>query len=339
MTIKEIAKLANTSPATVSLALNDRPGVSPVTKERILRIAEEQGYAHRRKTPALSPTSGLIRMVAVSKPNSSDIHNFRTSFFAEITNSIQRRAAELGYSMLYTVIPHEGFIQAIQQEEFKQPAQGIILIGTYLEEEEIQLLERLTLPVIVLDRACFLTRVNSIGINNYGGAYQAVKELLVNGHREIGYVHSSSAVFNLTERYRGFVDALTSHGLPVRPEHCFQCNSYIDNGVDALTRQLESSPGLPTAFFCGNDYVAFALISALNRLGLSVPQDVSVVGFDDVPECIITNPQLTTVRVHRAGLAEAAVNRLHELLTGSGPAPQDILVDVGLVRRHSIRSL
>lgn len=334
MTVNEIAKLANTSPATVSLALNNKPGVSPATRERILKIVAEQGYTPRRKNSSAS--NKLIKLVAVSKPNSSNIHNFRTSFFAEITNYIQRRCSELGYSMLYSIIPHEDFIRDILSDESRQPSCGIILIGTYLDDKEIETLSQLSLPFIVLDRGATLSSVNTVSINNYRGAYRAVEELLRFGHKQIGYVRSSSLVFNLQERYHGFSDALTAHGLTLEKAHQFQCNSYIDNGIDLLKGHLSACPSLPSAFFCENDYVAFALISALNSLNLSTPRDISVIGFDDVPECIMTTPQLTTLHVDRKALAYAAVNRLHEILNTHSSTSQSITVDVILVRRNSV---
>lgn len=334
MTVNEIAKLANTSPATVSLALNNKPGVSPATRERILKIVSEHGYIPRKKSTPQS--NQLIKLVAVSKPNSSNIHNFRTSFFAEITNYIQRRCSELGYSMLYSIIPHEDFIRDVLSDESRQLSSGIILIGTYLDEKEVEMTKQLSVPFIILDRGSTLTSVNTVNINNYRGAYRAVEELIQSGHREIGYIRSSSLVFNLQERFHGFSDALERNGLILDKACLFQCNSYIDNGVDILKEQLENCNSLPTAFFCENDYVAFALISALNKMGLSTPGDISVIGFDDVPECIMTTPQLTTLHVDRKALAYAAVNRLNEILNTHGSTTQSIMVDTTLVRRNSV---
>ena len=118
MTINELAKLAQTSPATVSLALNNRPGVSPVTRQRILDIAASEGYISRKRE--IAPDKKIIKLIAVSKPNTSDVHNFRTSFFADIINWVQKRCSQFNYSMLYSIIPHNDFIATINSSEAEQ---------------------------------------------------------------------------------------------------------------------------------------------------------------------------------------------------------------------------
>lgn len=339
MTLNEIAKLACTSPSTVSLAINNRPGVSPSTREKIMQIVAECGYLSRKKEAVTVTPRKLMKLIAVSKPNTSDIHNFRTSFFAEIINSIQNKCSELNYSMMYSIVPHDNFIEEIKNSEISQPSDGIILIGTYLSDSEVDQLENLSFPLVLLDRSCQLSYINSVCINNYMGAYNAVSELISCGHKKIGYVRSSSSVSNLAERHQGFAAALAYNKISIPSEFFFSCNSYIADGVDMLCQQLQHAPSLPTAFFCENDYIALSLISALNIIGLAAPNDFSVIGFDDVPECIITTPQLTTVHVDRQALAFAAVNRLHELITSSNTTTQYTLINVNLVKRSSVNVL
>ncbi len=338
MTIDEIAKLAQTSSATVSLALNNRPGVSAVTRERILQIAAESGYISKKKEAAA--TKKTIRLVAVSKPDTSNIHNFCTSFFADIINCIQCRCGELGYSMLYFVIPHNDFLTSLKQYEQAQPSMGTLLIGTYLNDKEVDLLQTLDGNVVLLDRNCPLNTLDTVGINNYMGAYKSAVRLIELGHKNIGYVQSSSRVANLAERFQGFRQALSDYRLSLPETSVFHINSYVPGSMELMCQKLQACRELPTAFFCENDYNALCLISSLNRLGYHVPDDFSVIGFDDVPECIITDPQLTTVRVDRRALAYAAVDRLHALIQGGSPAvTQGISLNVELVQRDSAKSL
>lgn len=334
MTINELAKLAQTSPATVSLALNNRPGVSPVTKQRILDIAASEGYISRKKEN--SPDKKNIRLIAVSKPNTSDVHNFRTSFFADIINWVQKRCSQFNYSMLYSTIPHNDFIATINNSEALQPSDGIILLGTYLDDSEIDSLTEISTPLVVLDRNCKLAKLNSVGINNYMGAYASVSSLIELGHERIGYLSSSSSVANLEERNHGYADALFDKHLDIYQDSYFHCNSYISDGVWLLGQQLAKCKSLPTAFFCENDYNALCLISALTRLGMRIPEDISVIGFDDVPECIIASPQLTTVHVDRKAMAYTAVDLLHSMITGSDiDITKNICINVSLVERAS----
>lgn len=334
MTIKDLAKLTNTSPATVSLALNGKAGVSGTTRERIIKAAEENGYILPKRTAALP--SSIIRLVAVSKPNTSGIHNFRTTFFAEIINYIQTRCSELNYSMIYSMVPHSDFLQSILNLETIQPSCGIIVLGTYLESSEVPLLQQLPVPFVLLDRNCTIHNLNSVSINNFSGAYLAVEKLISCGHTRIGYISSSPNVYNLEERRSGFLSALRTHELSLAPQDIIPTNSYSSDGVQRLKAALSDRSDIPTAFFCENDYTALSLVSALIQLGYSVPGDVSVIGFDDVPECSLTTPPLSTVHVDRQALATAAVDRLHLLMTSPNITSQSILVNVSIRMRASV---
>ena len=334
MTIKDLAKLTNTSPATVSLALNGKAGVSGTTRERIIKAAEENGYILPKRTAALP--SSIIRLVAVSKPNTSGIHNFRTTFFAEIINYIQTRCSELNYSMIYSMVPHSDFLQSILNLETIQPSCGIIVLGTYLESSEVPLLQQLPVPFVLLDRNCTIHNLNSVSINNFSGAYLAVEKLISCGHTRIGYISSSPNVYNLEERRSGFLSALRTHDLSLAPQDIIPTNSYSSDGVQRLKAALSDRSDIPTAFFCQNDYTALSLVSALIQLGYSVPGDVSVIGFDDVPECSLTTPPLSTVHVDRQALATAAVDRLHLLMTSPNITSQSILVNVSIRMRASV---
>lgn len=334
MTIKDLAKLTNTSPATVSLALNGKAGVSGTTRERIIKAAEENGYILPKRTAALP--SSIIRLVAVSKPNTSGIHNFRTTFFAEIINYIQTRCSELNYSMIYSMVPHSDFLQSILNLETIQPSCGIIVLGTYLESSEVPLQQQLPVPFVLLDRNCTIHNLNSVSINNFSGAYLAVEKLISCGHTRIGYISSSPNVYNLEERRSGFLSALRTHDLSLAPQDIIPTNSYSSDGVQRLKAALSDRSDIPTAFFCENDYTALSLVSALIQLGYSVPGDVSVIGFDDVPECSLTTPPLSTVHVDRQALATAAVDRLHLLMTSPNITSQSILVNVSIRMRASV---
>jgi DNA-binding LacI/PurR family transcriptional regulator len=339
MTIDEIAKLAKTSSATVSLALNNRPGVSPSTRQKILAIASETGYLSKHKQEKQTPRK-MIKLVAVSKPDTSGIHNFRTSFFAEIINCVQSRCALWGYSLTYSIVSHENIVSALKDGEVGQTAAGLILIGTYLNDDEVAALSGLEKKMVLLDRNCSLTDMDTVGINNYMGAYRGAVYLIEAGHRNIGSIQSASRVANLEERRQGFLDALKDHQLSLLPEASFLSNSYLQNSAEVLQGKLQKLKTMPTAFFCENDYNALCLISALNKANYRVPEDVSVVGFDDVPESVIVTPQLTTIRVNREALAYAAVDRLHAIISSEKEqSSQHILINVDLVCRESARIL
>lgn len=335
MTIDEIARIAGTSTATVSLALNNRPGVNAETRQRILAIADETGYLAAKKE-AKRNVSQIVKLIAVSKPETSGIHNFRTSFFAEMINSIQSQCAMLGYSMIYSIVRHESLFAQLREDESRQPSAGIILLGTYLNDDEVGHLAEMNEKILILDRNAMLTPVDTVCINNYMGAFRGAEYLIGLGHREIGYIQSATRVSNLKERRSGFQAALEVHGIGFAEQAVFSNNSYQSDGASQLRRRLEDCGHLPTAFFCENDYNALCLISALHQMEKRVPEDVSVIGFDDVPECSIVVPQLTTVHVDREELARAAVRRIHDMIGEKVQSvSQHIMLDVKLIERSS----
>ncbi|MEG0750644.1 MAG: LacI family DNA-binding transcriptional regulator [Oscillospiraceae bacterium] len=336
MTIDEIAKIANTSKATVSLALNNKPGVNADTRKRILDIAARVGYVIKKRvsSSALKHT-GLLKLIAVRKPETSGIHNFGTSFFAELINSIQGRCAALGYNLVYTTLDFDDFVSDIWRQELSQPCDGILLIGTYLDESEIAAVSTLNTRLVVVDHSTLFEPVNTVVMNNFMGSYVAAKHLISLGHRNIGYLRSVTRISNLEERSRGFFKAASDFSLAFDENNIFSVNSYLSHSVDNLCDLLKGRGQLPDAFFCENDYNAICLVSALTRLGYAIPHDISVIGFDNVPETRMMNPRLTTVAVDRNAIGVTAVNRLHQMITKEDNISLSILVDVKLIERDS----
>ncbi|MEN6291976.1 MAG: LacI family DNA-binding transcriptional regulator [Methanobacterium sp.] len=337
MTIDEIAKLANTSKATVSLALNNKPGVNPETRKKILEIASSLGYVHKKRVqPNTSHKTNVIKLIAVLKPETSGIHNFSTSFFAELINSIQSRCAALGYNLVYTAIPHDNFVSTIHNQESSQQSDGIILIGTYLSENEISSIRKINDYLVVVDYSYSQESINTVVMNNFLGGYLAASFLLDLGHKNIGYISSNIRISNLVERSRGFFIAFTNRNEPFDESNIFSINSYHSHSVEDLSDILSVQKSMPSAFFCETDYNAICLVSALTKLGFNVPNDVSVVGFDNVPETRMKNPCLTTINVDKRAIGIFAVNRLYELITSQDKCTSlSILVNVNLIKRDS----
>lgn len=336
VTIDEIAKRANVSKATVSLALNNRPGVNPQTRQKILDIANENGYTAHRKPRGKGGVKQTVKLVAVLKPGTSGIHNFDTSFFAELINSVEARCRQLGYELIYTTVPQRDFVSVLQEQEEHQRSTGMILIGTYLSDEEIESVRLLNPHLVVVDREALQTSVDTVVMNNFMGGYRAAAYLMELGHRNIGCIRSSVRVSNLEERSRGFTKALKDFGVEFKEENAVYINSYQRDSAETLSGMLAKMERLPSAFFCENDYNALCLLGALYNLGHRVPQDVSVIGFDNVPESSIVTPHLTTVNVDKKALGRTAVNRLHTMISG---ADTDVtlnqMLSVDLILRDS----
>ena len=337
ITIEKIAEMANTSKATVSLALNNKPGVNPETRKKILEIAESEGYVLRkRKAAQVSLEKRVIHLIALTKPEITSIHNFGTSFFAELINSIQSRCKSLGYNLIYKSFPCDEFISAIAKQQSDEQYDGMIIIGTYLNKTEIDAICELSTKMVIVDRSLTKTSVNAVTTNNFMGGYQAADHLINLGHRNIGYISSLLRVSNLEERERGFLKALSDNDLTLCRDNFLTVNGYRANSLETLSVQLSELTNMPSAFFCENDYTAICLIGALGKLDYKIPNDISVVGFDNVPESNIISPALTTINVDRSVLGFASVDRLHQLITNDNcETTLNTQINVNLVIRDT----
>lgn len=340
MKIEDIANLASTSKATVSLALNNKPGVSPETKAKILQICKEYNYTPKHyKKNNVHTVSNIIRLVAVLKPDTSAIHNFGTSFFTELINGIENNCNLLGYNLVYSSISYSDFPSKIKEQEALNQSAGIILIGTYLSKDEIEKVISINSCVVLLDCLYEHKSFNTVCINNFMGGFYAATHLISLGHKNIGYIQSTVRIPNLSERMRGFVRALEENNLSLLDDYVFSINSYMDSSVSVLRDKLKLSSSLPSSFFCETDYNAICLLGALNELGISVPKEVSIVGFDDVPETNIIFPRITTIHVKKDIMAKLIVSRINEMIVDKNSNDTvKTLVDVSLVVRDSTSS-
>ena len=178
-------------------------------------------------------------------------------------------------------------------------------------DKDFALFKDLRQPVVFLDSCFPYENQDFVLINNIQGAYIATKHLIDEGHEQIGYLQSSVYINNFGEREQGFVQALMNHNLAVDRSLWYQLEPTLDGAyrdMQAVLARGNYKP--PTSFFADNDIIAFGAMSALKEFGIRIPQDVSIVGFDDMPYCEISDPKLTTIHVNKQQLGAAAVKRL-----------------------------
>ncbi|MCM3217693.1 LacI family DNA-binding transcriptional regulator [Niallia taxi] len=337
MKINDIAQIAEVSKSAVSLALNGKPGVSQETRQKIIRIAEENGYNPKSfsKTKTNS-TSKIFRFIACTHTGIITEQYQSQSFFMELINNIDQSLSSKGYSLIISSINIDSLEQEIMNLEKQQSSSGILLLGTNLTEGQIKTVANLQSNLVVLD-TCFETLdINFIVMNNVIGGYQAGKHLVELGHSEIGYAESISRMYNFDSRRRGFQKAMEENGLRIKPEHTFQM-SPTDLSIqhDFTQSILELKDNLPTAIFCECDYMAISVIKTLNELDLQVPEDISVIGFDNIMESQIVSPELTTIHVKKDKIASLAVEKLIREIDYQEEDKMKIFIDTELVKRRS----
>ncbi|WP_123041134.1 LacI family DNA-binding transcriptional regulator [Cohnella candidum] len=343
MKLDDIARLAGVSKAAVSLALNGKPGIGPETRERILQIANEHGYQPKTKTAPRDQQAGSITFLVFANSGIVLEQYYQQPFFRELIHFIEERCRAHGYSLLFSSVDMLNVQEGIRKVTDEKRSDGVILLGTNLNKELLeQVTDSMSTPFVVLD-TCFETLpIPFIQINNVMGGYQAGKHLCGLGHRDIGYIASDIRIRNFDDRRVGFMQALRETRVELDEEKVFSVAPTILSSQDELKKQLsaylDKGLALPAALFCECDYIAISAIKSLTELGFRVPNDVSVVGFDNISEAMIVSPELTTVHVEKERMAHLAVDLLIESIVSGAAVTSKIMVDTQFIERMSSRA-
>jgi len=334
LNIKTIAKLARVSTSAVSIALNGKPGVSEKTRNNILRIAREVEYRHRALPDPLAVKT--VQFVACVDGDIIGDDMSRSPFFVDLVRNIEREARHLGYACMISTVPISAAAKQIERMRAPFANAGLILLGTNIENPQLEALAAIAKHVVVVDTLAVGTHLNTVAINNRQGAMLAAQHLLDLGHHSIGYGCGGKRISNFEEREIGFRDALAAVGISFAESNRFPLPSDIKGAATTFSEQLSDRKGnMPTAIFCDNDYMAIGLIKALSAAGYRVPKDCSIIGFDNINEGRVISPELTTIHVPVDQISKRAVERLVELLNGSDGPPIKQIVDTSLVIRDS----
>lgn len=312
MTYKEIAKQLNISPASLSLILNNKPGVSDATRTHVIASIKEMGLEHLIKKAPAAPSSNLCFLIYKRHGEILDLH----PFFLLLMESIEQQARSFGCNLLLCTIDKRKPMQPQIAHLNELDAKGIILFGTEMQDDDMDAFCSLPIPLVVMDNDLTRLACNTISINNQMGTYQAIEHLVRLGHRSIGYLKSRIRINSFRERHQGYESALAHFGLHFAEEHIFVV-SYTEEGSYRDMKQYLEADGertLPEAFVCDDDTIAVGAMRALKEHGYRIPEDISIIGFNDRPSCEDTVPPLTSVNVSKHALAEETVNELIRLI-------------------------
>jgi LacI family transcriptional regulator len=339
--IEDIANLTGVSKSAVSLALNGKPGVSPETRERILQVSEQLGYTSRKRSgSAKDAAPGTITFLVFASSGLVEDHYYQQPFFRELLHHIEERCRNRGYTLRFATASADSILSDARHFESDQSSEGVIVLGTNLNRSQAADVLRMLGPhVVVLDNCFDTVDASFVQINNMLGAYQAGEHLYELGHRQIGYIASDARIHNFDERRNGFIYALKERGIEIGEERTFVVAPTILSSQESLKTQLadylRNGGVMPTALFCECDYIAISAIKTLSELGYRVPEQVSVVGFDNIAEAQVVTPELTTVHVEKERLAHLAVDLLVDNLKQERSVRLKVTVDTRLVVRQS----
>jgi LacI family transcriptional regulator len=308
-TIRDIADLAGVSIATVSRVLNDRPDVAPDTRETVLQVVREHGFNRSRTARGLS--RGRTGFVGLTLPLVAD------AYFGPILSGAAEALYEADLRIVLSPTLHEHDREVSLLERLvSESTDGAILILPEESEDELKALQALGYPFVVVDpRERPPDGIPCVAAMHASGAKQATEHLLGLGHRRIAAIAGQEHWYATEERLLGMRAALAGAGILADPQLIRFSNWQEPSGVLAA-EVLLSLPEPPTAIFAFNDNVAIGALNAARARGLRIPDDLSIVGFDDTAQATIIRPQLTTVRQPLAELGRTGVSLLTRLIEG-----------------------
>jgi DNA-binding LacI/PurR family transcriptional regulator len=331
-TIYDVAKLANVSTTTVSKVLSNTPYVSAKTRERIVAAMSELNY--RPSLAARGLTKNRTYVIGLVVPYDPD-YLFGDPFLLEIIRGVESCTNDNDYNLLLSLARKDDQRSAYARLNRSRYIDGVISLETLGSSSEIRQFEEQNLPVVSIGYGKDDSAGNCVHANDCTGAYQAVKHLLELGHRKIGVVSGPPNFMRaVNERWKGTLKALGEFNLNLDDSLVTYGDFTLESGY-ATAGKLLTEKHKPTAVFVHNDRMAVGLVRRARELGLAIPTDLSVVGFDDVPLSQLVDPPLTTVRQPGYELGVTATQKLFELINWENNTFDPIILPVEFIARGS----
>ena len=320
-TIRDVARRAEVSVASVSRALNGLNNVRSETRERIVAAARELGYVPHAGARSLS--IARAHAIGVVLP---DLHG---EFFSECVRGMDREASRRGYLLLLSNMHDDSEQAAVALRAMRGRVDGLLVMAPHITLESLERALPTALPAVLINAPGEVTSRPSLRLDNRGGAEAMVRHLLANGYRHIVHVAGPEGNVDARERLQGFRDALTelAPDMPVR----IIAGDFNEETGEAAARAILKSGELCDAVFAANDMMAIGCLHTLRQAGKRVPEDIAIAGFDDVP--LARYLALTTIEVRIAEIGARAVSRLIDMLEGKGPGAPIELLEPRLIAR------
>lgn len=337
VTMSDIAEQSDVSLTTVSLVLRNKSGSSipAETRQRILDIARDLGY--RIKPPAEGHQ--VLNQIGILLRAREDDLPLADPFYSSILAGIEAGCRQNRFNLLSATLPVNDDNYPLERPRLLdgEHVDGLLLVGTFVDRTFDHLLGEKSLPTVLVDAYSESTAYDAVVTENYQGAFQAVAYLIERGHRHIGLVGSLPHAYpSIRERRRAYVDVLQEQG--VTTTYFADCHLRREEAFAATTQLLQHNPQI-TALFGVNDDMAIAAMRAAQTLGWQVPQDVSVIGFDDIDLARLTIPALTTMQVDKLNLGRTAVQMLINRVQAPESPRVTVALSTHLIERQSVRDI
>lgn len=335
-TLKDIAREAGVSVMTVSNVVNGNfSKVSPQTAERIQEIIKRLNYVPNFSARSLVKSDSHI--ISVILRGEIDQNPLENPYNAALIGTIIQKIQQQGY---YAMINIMKSVSDISQNLRTWNAEGAILLGMFDDEIE-QMCSVSDIPMVFTDSYSHVRQLSNVGIDDYKGGQLAARHFIENGHRSLCFIGPPSLHTGvIQQRYLGFCDELHAHDISFNPNYYFTLKSDVDfDEITLLGEEVAKYKGKITGAFITSDQIASFLINILAQNNVRVPEDLSLIGFDNLPICRQITPQLTTISQDLQKKAELTVDILFRRLLSPDAPVESMVLDVSLINRHSVRSL
>ncbi len=332
-TIYDIARYLKVSPATVSYVINGVDKVSKETKEKVLAAIKELGYS--KDTNAVYLSTGKSNLIALFLPfEDLSVAFSQNPFYGEFLGSIAKRIQRKGFDLLIEpLFEAKDFAKWIKGKSLR----GIIMLGKF-PLEYYKSIKTLEIPAVLVDVfEEYASEFTTLRINDSDGTYLATEYLIEQGHTEIAFLSGDvvdSEVDN--RRYKGYVAALKDHGIPVKDEYLFQTGATFDAGHE-ISKEIANNPNI-TALVCAADILAMGVMRGYYEMKKHIPEDLSVVGFDDIQSAMLVSPPLTTVKQDIMEKGRLVSKLLIDAINGGDQSAKHLVMQPTLVIRESVLS-
>lgn len=341
VTVKDIARRAAVSIATVSRALNNADNITEEVLKRVIEAAEDLGYFKSMVVRnAERPLKKVGFLLCYSHSSSKGTDDF---FWTHILYGAEAQARKANIQIIFQGVLDQSPYQ-LRAQIHEMRADGILLVGPS-DEETIRTIQKANIPLVLIDN--YLSdveqKVDAVLSDNYEGARQIVKYLISQGHRQIAYIggykkgNPTRPIYSFEWRKKGYCAALAEAGLPINPKLMQECDFRQSDEIYGACRNLVEMQEPLSAIFCANDPAAIWTIKSLRRCGRRVPEDISVVGFDNVEMAEHVVPPLTTMHVHKEAMGATGVKALIAQAADPDAINVTHILGVDLIIRDSVR--
>ena len=333
-TIYDIAKKSGFSITTVSKVINNYPDVSQKTRKKILQTIEELDYHPSSNARSLMTKKyWTIGVVYIEELN----HGIQHPFFSAVIESFRSEMEDAGYDLLLISKKIEqrktGYI-----ERFKQRGvDGVIVVSPIKLTKDVQEIVDHDIPSVFID--LYHSKVSTVNSDNVDGSMQVVKYLHSLGHRKIAHIAGGDQTFAGRAREQGFIQGMKEQGLEVREDYLINGGLFdVSGGFEAM-QQLLALRDRPTAVYAAGDMMAIGAMRAIQEAGLQIPDDISIVGFDDIELAKYVTPSLTTIKQDAQTIGQQAADLLLKQIDHKKKIPLGVMVPVSLIERGSVSNL